>query len=98
MTIIKKIKLSSVEKGLEGVVLLCSKIKAYQDEIMRLDEELEDNRKELSEGLLSKKIYFFNKKSTSREKRKNSRRMNVCVKKALKKIDDLETFFKQIEI
>lgn len=98
MTVIKKINLKSIEKYLDSIVILSSKIKAKQDEIKYLEEMLENNKKEISRGLVSKKIYLLNKKNSERKKKILKNKNAKDIKKALKKIENLEKVLRQVEV
>ena len=98
MPVIKKINLKSIEKYLDSVVILSSKIKAKQDELKYLEEMLENNKKEFSCGLVSKKLYTLNKRNSERKKKSLKKKNSRDIKKTLNKIEKLEKVLRQVEV
>jgi hypothetical protein len=98
MTIVKKIRLNLIERRLESIVLLCSKIKSFQEEMGCLEERMNDIRNEFEAGNLSESIYNTNKKGSEKEKKLLTGSIGLNIKKTLKKIDEIEKTMKEVEI
>jgi len=98
MSIVKKVKLNLIEKDLESIVLLCSKIKALQEESKCLEDRLTYYREEFSSGNLSESIYNVNKKNSLKEKRVIESGIGLNIKKSIKRLEDIEKAFKEVNI
>jgi hypothetical protein len=98
MAIVKKIKLNLIERRLESIVLLCSKIKSSQEELDCLEERMGDIKSEFESGNLSESIYNTNSKSSARDKKLLTSRIDIDIKKTLKNIDEVEKAMKELEI
>ena len=98
MSIVKKVKLNLVERNLENVILLCSKIKASQEELKCLEDRMSYNQNEFSSGDMSQSIYETNKRNSEREKRKLESEISLNVKKSLKKLQSIENILKEANI
>ena len=98
MPIVKKIKLNLIERRLENVVLLCSKIKSSQEEMKCLEERINDISNEFETGNLSESIYNTNRKSSEKEKKALTSKISLDIKKAMKNMEQIEKAMKEVDI
>lgn len=98
MSIIKKIKLSSIESGLEDVVSLCSRIKISQEELSYLEQKVKENTKDFSDGVLSESKYNSMGKELKKESLKLAKNIDSEIRRSIKKIDSIKQILNSIEI
>jgi hypothetical protein len=98
MAIIKKVKLNLIERNLENIVLLCSKIKAWQEELKCLEERMAYNQNEFLSGNLSESIFDINKRGSEKEKRKLTGKIEMNINKSVKKLENIEKSLKEVNI
>jgi hypothetical protein len=98
MVVVKRIKLSSIENGLEEIVSLCSRIKISQEELKYLDQKMKDVRKAFTEGSLSKSKHKKKEESLKREVRRLEKNVNYEIKRTVKKIDSVMKILERVEI
>ena len=98
MVVIKKIKLNLIGNYLEDIVGLCSQIRVSQEELKYIESRMKDNKNDFSSGNISKSLYDGNKTDLEREKRKLTERLDLSIKKSLKKLENIKNILKAIEI
>ncbi|MFH0929004.1 MAG: hypothetical protein V1818_01455 [Candidatus Aenigmatarchaeota archaeon] len=98
MAVVKKLKLNSIEKGLEDIVSLCSRIKISQEELSYIEQKVNENRKDFSGGTLSESKYMDKEKDLKRESLRLSKNIDSDIKKSIKKIDSVKQTLNKIEI
>ena len=98
MSIVKKIKLNLIERHLENLLLLCSKIKSSQEELSCLEDRMKDIKNEFEIGDLSESIYNTNRKGSEKEKKVLVSKIGIDIKKAIKNMDKIEKAMKEVDI
>ncbi|MBN2202772.1 MAG: hypothetical protein JW700_01105 [Candidatus Aenigmarchaeota archaeon] len=98
MSVVKKIKLNSIENGLEEIVSLSSRIKISQEELLFLDTKIKENTKAFSEGALSESRYKGKEKSLQKERKKLEKNINFEIKRAIRKIEAVKKVIERVEI
>lgn len=98
MSVIKKIKLSPIEKSLEDIVSLCSRIRISQEELGYLEQKTKENNKAFADGILSSSKYKTKEKSLGKERRRLAKSINQDIKNTVKKVDSLKGVLGKIGI
>ncbi len=84
MGVVKRINVNDVERTMNTIIELSSKISFLQEELLHLDRQLENNRNFLSAGILSNQAFLGNKKNFEKKVEQIRKEINQDVRVLLK--------------
>ena len=98
MAIIKRINVNKIERTMNKIIELSSKISFFQEELVHIKSQMDNNKSLLSAGIISGQTFKGNKRNFGRRRKEIVREINQDIKILLKLSSDAKKDLKTYKL